>query len=182
MDDRGLILAVKNGDIEAFETLVKKYEAKALNFVFGITKDEPLSEEILQDAFLKIYKNIEEIDTARKFSSYFYTVLKNEAISALRKLKKEVNLTEIEFKLESGEDLVEKLHKKETRDLVAKTLGRLNDNYRRALHFYYFENLSYQEIANKMKVPVNTVRTFLNRGKRELRMNLESGIWNLGEK
>ena len=169
MDDKRLILAVKNGDIEAFETLVKKYEPKALNFTFGIVKDEPLAEEILQDTFLKIYKNIEKIDENRKFSSYFYTVLKNEALSALRGLRREVGLSEIEFKIESDEDLVEKVHQKDTRQKLLSALSRLKREHGEALRHFYFEDLSYEQIANKMDVPVNTVRTYLSRGKKELK-------------
>lgn len=168
-EDKDLILAVKAGDLDAFEALVKKYEGRALNFVFGITKDEPMSEEVLQDTFLKIYKNIDRIDISRKFSSYFYAILKNEAISALRKIKREVNLSEIEYKIESGEDLLEKIHIKETRVQIEAALGKLKAEYREVLKLYYFNDLSYSEIASKMKLPLNTVRTNLKRGKKELK-------------
>ncbi len=171
--DRELIVDVQNGNILAFETLVRRYEFPLLRFVARILNNEEDAQEVTQDTFLNVYKGIDRIDPTRKFSSYLYTAGKNLAITLLRAKKKEFPLNE-EI-LEDGEfDGYHKIIKEEEKDKVRKAISYLGKKYQKIVKLYYFNDLSYKEIAIKLSIPINTVRTHLRRAKGELRKVLEN--------
>lgn len=165
MEDRELIRQVQKGEIGAFEVLVKKYQKRLLNYVLIITKNKEDAQEVVQDAFFKLYRSIDRVDTSRKFSTYLFAIVKNTAFSFLRRRKREISLDEIqqvpapEEKLGSAEE-------------VKTALKKLPPKYSKAIRLYYFADLSYKEIAGKLKLPLNTVRTYLRRGKQQLKKSI----------
>src|SRR5437868_10882522 len=93
--DLELVLAIQEGDILAFEVLVKRYQYGLLAFTYRIVHDEATAQEVVQDAFVKVYKYVDRVDPARKFSTYLFEITKNTAISALRAKKHTVSLEEV---------------------------------------------------------------------------------------
>ena len=170
--DEELIDEIKQGNIFSFEILVIRYQKKLLNFTKGITKDKVAAEEIVQDTFFKIYQKINSIDTEKKFSSYLFKIAKNEAISFLRSKK---NHLVFEEEMVAGEDRV--YSTTESNDLKSwlnEKINKLEKKYRETLKLYYFEELSYQEIGDKLSLPINTVRTHLKRAKNYLKNIIEN--------
>ncbi|MBI5356632.1 RNA polymerase sigma factor [Candidatus Collierbacteria bacterium] len=169
--DEILIDKVKDGDVEAFEMLVKRYSGKILSFVFKILHDRYISEEVVQDSFFSLYKSINRVDTKRKFSSYLYKIAKNKAIEKFRTRKNQLALNE---EIVSGNDdnIYEKIIKSENKIRIRKAVDELEKKYRDPISLYFFENLSYDQIAEKLSIPVNTIRTRLKRGKTALRKKL----------
>ncbi len=172
--DEELVEKVQEGDILAFETLVKRYEARLLRFVERIVENEKDAEEIIQDAFLNIYKKIDNIDTKRKFSSYLYTVGRNQAISFLRGKKKELPLKEEIVGSGTPNDVFERIEIVENQERINKALSFLSGRYRKVIKLYYFRELSYKEIGHELSIPINTVRTHLRRGRQMLRKVFEN--------
>lgn len=169
--DEQLVDEVKNGNVEAFEILVKRYSGKIMAFVFRILRDKYLSEETVQDAFFSLYRSINRVDTQRKFSSYLYKIAKNKAIEKLRTRKNELALNE-EIAGGISDNIYEKIIKSENRARIRKAVDELDKKYKDPVNLYFFENLSYDQIAGKLSIPVNTVRTRLKRGKEALRKKL----------
>jgi RNA polymerase sigma-70 factor (ECF subfamily) len=165
--DEALVRQIQEGSILAFEILVKRYQTGLSHFVYRIVFDEKTAEEVVQDSFFSVYKSVDRIDTHRKFSTYLFTIAKNQAISALRSLKKTVSLEE-ETAIETDESIYEKLSAQERHDGIKTALGQISQHNRQIIELYYFADLSYEEIARKVKLPINTVRTRLRRGKAEL--------------
>jgi RNA polymerase sigma-70 factor, ECF subfamily len=166
--DEQLVTSVQNGSIHAYETLVRRYQHRLFVFALRIMNDPHAAEEVVQDAFLSIYRTIDRIDTDKKFSSYVYKITHNEAVSYLRSKKSTVPL---EDNIMTDEDitLYENLIQSEQRSQIRKAMDALEPRYKKVLELYYFDELQYDEIGKRLGLPVNTVRTHLRRAKVALR-------------
>lgn len=169
--DEELVDEIKQGEITAFEELVRRYEQRLVAFVFHIIENLQDAEDIVSEVLFKVYKTIDRVDIQRKFSSYVYQIAKNDAISYLRGKKYEISLEELEV-IDSDESVYEKLAKSEDAEMVKQAIRKLEKKYQLVIKLYYFEELSYEEIGKKLALPVNTVRTHLRRAKESLRRYL----------
>ena len=79
-----LITAHLNGDSRAFEVLVDRYQVRLLNFVYRMIGDRERAEDLVQEAFLRVYRHLDRFDPARKFSTWPYTIASNLAKNELR--------------------------------------------------------------------------------------------------
>ena len=162
--DEELILAIQQGDISAYEELVKRYQQGLYVFVVRILKDEAAARDIVQDSLVKVYQVIQSINTQKKFSTFLFEIAKNAAFSLLRKKKRIISLDAI-ADIEDDESFLEKYLKLDEQERVRSVVQSLEKKYSMVLSEYYFEDLSYEEIAKKTRLPINTVRTHVRRAK-----------------
>ena len=163
--DAELVGEVQDGEILAFEILVKRYQARLVRWVVRKGMNEEDAAEVVQDALLAVYRTIERVDVKQKFTTYLFAVVKNMAVSRLRRTKKEGPLPET---VAGDDDVVERVVAKEEGERVRKAVRNLPEKQRRVVELYYWENLRYEQIAQKLKTPINTVRTWLFRAKEKL--------------
>jgi len=164
--DEKLVTQVQQGNIFAFEQLVKRYQARLLRFARRIVYNELLAEEVVQDAFFSVYTHIHSVDPSKKFSSFLYAIVRNGAISALRRgPRKHASLDAVEHMVSDTVSPLEHLVKHEDHGRVRHAVRALRSVHRRVIEMHYFDELSYEAIARKLKLPVNTVRTHLRRAK-----------------
>lgn len=173
-------LALKDQD--QFVHLVERYEDRLLRYLRRFTGfDKDTSEDILQEVFIKVYKNLNNFDSDLSFSSWAYRIAHNEAINFLRKEQKfkvipledeegAINLIEI---LQSDVDIVRDFSKKELSTLVSKVLSMLSPKYREILIFKYLEEMNYAEISDVLKIPIGTVGTLISRAKDQFKLIAE---------
>lgn len=173
--DEDLVREIQNGNIFAFEVLVKRYQQRLLAFCQRILHDEFLAEEVVQDSLFKIYTTIDRIDTSRRFSVYAFEIAKNRAISVLRRQHQNVSLEDVVLASEDA-SFYEQLAQAEEASKIRQAVSQLSDNYRKIIKLYYFDNLSYEEIQKVLNIPLNTVRTHLRRAREALRKILENEI------
>src|SRR5260221_3171776 len=169
--DRELVLRIKSGDVLGFEVLVNKYQRSLYSFTNRIVKDDSATEDILQKTFLKIYKSIDRVDPDRKFSTYAFEIAKNTAISYLRTLRRQIPIDQIEIEL--SDSSFDSLVKEDKEKRVSVAITSLPKKYQKVIRLYYFSDLSYNEIGQKLKLPVNTIRTHLRRAKEILKKTLK---------
>ncbi|HUX80755.1 MAG TPA: sigma-70 family RNA polymerase sigma factor [Candidatus Paceibacterota bacterium] len=167
-------------DKEAFGLLIERYEKKLSRYCerlgVGVLEDR---EDILQNAFVKAYKNLNSFDPTLTFSSWMYRITHNEVMSFFRfkHARPQVVLSE------EGEALIMELSDENidtaqltelrlSRAVLAKAFAKLEPRYRDALTLRFFEDLSYAEMSDILEVPVGTVSTLLHRAKRALRKNI----------
>lgn len=161
---------------EAFGVLVDRYEARLARYVgrLGIYDQEDRL-DILQEIFLKVYRNLNDFDTSLQFSSWIYRIAHNEAISWFRKK----NVRPEGHLIAEGEEVLNLLSGKEdTQDVlfdkhinakeVNDALCRIDKKYRTAIILRFFEHKEYEEISDILQVPLGTVGTLLHRGKKQL--------------
>ncbi len=162
--DEELILAIQQGDISSYEQLVKRYQRGLYFFVMRILHDDAASADVVQDSLVKVYQIIDTIDTRRKFSTFLFEIAKNASFSILRKKQKIVSLDVI-GDIEDDKSFIENYLRQDIAERVHASVQSLAEKYKIVLQLYYFEDASYEEIAKKLRIPVNTVRTHLKRAK-----------------
>lgn len=164
-------------DTSAFTLLVVRYEEKLLRYVrrLGIRNAED-GEDVLQEIFIKVYKNLNAFDSSLSFSSWIYRIAHNEAISFYRKqtVRPEghqlPDSTDVltwlpEETIDSAERLFDA---KVNAVVVKKALAELDPKYRDAIILRYFEHKEYDEISDILKIPIGSVGTLIHRGKKQL--------------
>ena len=163
-------------DPNQYGLLVERYEPKLQRYIarLGVrVHDDQL--DVLQEIFIKAYRNLKGFDTSLSFSSWIYRIAHNEAISFYR--KKNVRpeghlvgdgdevLSFISSSLESSDVSFDKtINAKE----VEKALSRLDEKYREPIILRFFEHKEYDEISDILQIPIGSVGTLLHRGKKQL--------------
>jgi len=161
-------------DFNSYRYIIDRYEKRLLRYiqrVLYISKED--AEDILQEVFIKAYRNINGYDSKYSFSSWIYRIAHNEAISFLRKQKRSIessNDMDIFDTLPSDESIEDnflvELRKKEVR----KILKMLEPKYREPLILRYFEDMEYNEISDILHISIGNVSSLINRGKKKFKV------------
>lgn len=160
------IIAMSKKDVGNFKFLYERYKQKLEIYaikISGFSQEE--AEDIVQNSFIKIWGNLNNIDTSTKVSSFIYNVVHNETISEWRRKKKKLDPIEIkndsDLYIQSNEnDLSAEKNQK-----ISKILNLLSPNYREILILRYLENMDYEEISDILKIPMGTVAARVKRAK-----------------
>ncbi|MFA5942420.1 MAG: sigma-70 family RNA polymerase sigma factor [Candidatus Paceibacterota bacterium] len=167
-------------DKEAFAVLISRYEAKLLRYLerlgVGVREDR---EDVLQNVFVKAYKNLNGFDVTLSFSSWVYRIAHNEAMSFFRarRARPQVILTEASAILltelkDDGADTSLVAEARISREELARAFKKLPQVYQDVLTLRFFEDRSYTEMSDILEMPVGTISTLLHRAKRALRAAL----------
>lgn len=174
--DEQLASAVQRGDTERFGELVSRYEAKLLRYGRRFLSESADIEDIVQDAFLRAYENIQSYDPGQPFSPWMYRIAHNAFVNRLRKASRSpIALPDFDTLLAHSayEDPAPRERDQEDmKRLVEEGLQSLSPKYREALILYYLEELPYKEIAEVLQVPVGTVGIRLARAREALKKAL----------
>jgi len=160
------------GDIQAFREIYKVASSYVYNVAFRISSNKEEAEEITQDVFLKIHKNLKYFQFRCRIKTWIYRIAVNTAINAAKKrsgeLARRTDFNEDILYRPSSEVLEQRLDKEENEALVNKLLRVLNPQQRACVVLRDIEGLSYKEIAQALKVNINTVRSRLKRARQAL--------------
>lgn len=171
-DEEILALSVKHPSL--FALLVRKYEAPFMRKAMGIVHEETAAEDIVQEAFTKIYLNAKKFtpQEGASFSSWGYRILINTALTQYQKRKRDgqrtMQLDEEIWALIPDRNL-KQFEKKELIDLVASVLSRMPDSFAKALSNFFIEGKSQEEIADEEGVSVGAIKTRVHRAKAEFK-------------
>ncbi|MCA9363035.1 sigma-70 family RNA polymerase sigma factor [Candidatus Kaiserbacteria bacterium] len=159
-----------------FGDIVDRYEAKLKRYITRLGVRNPDDQlDVLQEIFLKVYRNLNGFDTSLKFSSWIYRIAHNEAVSWYRKR----NVRPEGHLIADSEEIISFLGSKDEgadvvfdKDINSKVLNEalhnIDEKYREALILRFFEHKEYEEISDILKIPVGSVGTLLHRGKKQL--------------
>ena len=167
-------------DKDAFAQLISRYEAKLGRYLerlgMGVREDR---EDILQNVFIKAYRNLNSFDPALSFSSWIYRIAHNEAMSFFRarRARPQVVLSEdSEFLMselrDEHADSAGAAERRLSREELSRALAVIDSHYREVLILRFFDDRSYTEISDILQVPLGTVSTLIYRAKRALRAAL----------
>ena len=175
--DEELVIIIREKDQELYTEIVKRYEEKLRRYALVFVHDTDKADDVLQNTFLKAFINLKSFNTKKKFSSWIYRILHNEAINNIKKYKKEVSIDsipEIKDMVSEKDSPEDDLEKKEIREIMKRKLDKLPLKYSEPLALFYLEERSYEEIGDIMRLPVGTVGTRINRGKAQLKKSLNN--------
>ncbi len=171
--DAELVARYRAGEPEAFRELVNRHTPALYNLVYAFTGDRAESEHLTQETWLRVWSALARIQLDRPLKPYLLRVAINLCRTwAARKRMAwlSVDADEIQDLLaDESEDVFERLSKSELQRCVRAAIEKLPPLYRTVLVLRYSEDLSYEEIAEALNLPLNTVRTHLRRAKAKLR-------------
>lgn len=159
LSDKEVITRVKNGEIDYFYYIVKKYTVQILTFVTKKLSNREDAEDIVQNSFLHFYKAINRFDQNKQIQPYLYQIVRNELKMLWRSRKITISLDEKIVADKEQEDL-------DIED-IERHLNKLPLEQKKTLQLVS-EGYSYKEIAKNLKRPLNTVRTIIRRARLQL--------------
>jgi RNA polymerase sigma-70 factor, ECF subfamily len=176
LSDNELVKIVREKDQERYAEIVERYQTRLFVYIYRLVGNKEEAEDLLQDVFVKAYRNLNSYDTERKFSSWIYRIAHNEAVNYIKRksLKRFISLetiTTTKDKLDSSsiEEGADKAWlRKEVSKEVSDAIDRLPFKYKQVLTLRYYSEQSYEEIGEILGKPVNTVGTLINRAKKKL--------------
>ncbi len=164
-----IIIKASRGDIDAFEKIYKVASNYVYNIAFRITNNKEEAEDVTQSVFLKVYNNLKDFRFRSDIKTWIYRITVNLAINASKKRSKELNrrtdYNEDILYRPTSEVLKERLDKEENEILVKRLLTLLNPEQRACVVLRDIEGLSYKEIADALRININTVRSRLKRAR-----------------
>lgn len=172
LDDEELVELVRTQDQELYSEVVRRYQDKLVRYATSLIQDEDKAADVVQEAFIKAFVNLKGFNLKKKFSSWIYRIVHNEAINYLKKHKREISLENnqwIERTVDSGQDIEKDFNRKEAEKMLYQSLNELPLKYRSPLTLFYLEEKSYEEISDVLRIPVGTVGTRISRGKKLMR-------------
>ena len=168
MDDGETIRRVLDGQTDCFGVLVEKYQRKIVGMIYHMTRDHHLSEDLGQDVFLEVYRNLLSFNPARgAFSTWIYRIAQNKTLNAIKR-KKPVYLSEIP-EAAGARNAFHEVAAGELHAEFDRILDRLPVKQRIAFVWAEIEQLSYQEIAEMEGVSIGTVKSRINSARQQLR-------------
>ena len=179
-DDRTLVSAALR-DRNAFALIVRRFEPPLSRYVRRLLgRSGQSAEDVLQDVFIKAYVNLNDYDRSRPFSPWLYKIAYNEAMGFLRKRRAEPyaisgdeGMRMLQGVLDDA-DAPAALDQSRMETWIHDALGGLDRRYRDVLVLRFLEEKSYDEISEILEIPMGTVATLINRGKKRLKRNLEA--------
>jgi len=174
--DNELVRIVREADPQRYSEIIDRYQGKLFAYLYRLIGDREEAEDLLQDVFIKAYRNLFSYDTDRKFSSWIYRIAHNEAVNHIKRksLKRFIsleNVTSTKDKLDassSEEDAQTSWIRKEIGKEVDTAINRLPFKYKQVLVLRYYSDKSYEEISEILGKPINTVGTLIKRAKNKL--------------
>lgn len=179
-----LIEKAKNGDIEAFENLIRQSEKIVYNIAYRMLNNSEDVKDISQEVFIKVYKNLKNFDEKSTFSTWIYRIAVNTCIDEMRKRKGKQTIS-IEEDIQQEDGTVKKqipiqtktpeedYIKKEQKEELLSAVEELSQTHKTVLTLRDLEGFSYAEIAEITETSVGTVKSRLSRAREQLKNILE---------
>ncbi len=178
------IRQVLKGDQEAFGEVVEIYRDRICSLCYRMLGNRHEAEDIAQEAFVRAYVNIESFQLNRKFSTWLYRIATNLCIDRIRKKKPDYfldaeiagteGLTLYSQLAAAGKTPDAEVETLELQEIVQNEILRLPDKYRSVIILRYIDDLSLNEIAEVLEMPLGTVKTRIHRGREALRKKLHN--------
>ena len=182
-EDSGSVSLCKNGDIDAFEFLVKKHQKRMLNIAFRMIGNYEDACEVVQDAFISAHKNIRKFEEKARFSTWVCTIVMNLSKNRIKQLRirgsheafsiDDPVLTEDGLmnrtQLSDEPSILEKLEKKNIQQKVQGCIDSLENEFREVIVLRDIQGFPYDEISDMLKIPEGTAKSRLFRARSVLR-------------
>lgn len=169
-EDVGLLVAVRAGDLRAFERLYRRYQPRLARFVANIVRSTPVVEEVVNDTLMVVWQRPHSFAGASKFSTWLYAIAYRKALRARhrRPLPQDDPALLITSEAEPDHALV----RERARAVLLEAMRALSPEHRTVVDLTYFHESGYREIAEIMNCPVDTVKTRMFHARRHLRRKL----------
>ncbi len=167
--DQPYIEKTLRGDTQAFSVLVDRYKHMVFTLALRIVKNNEDAEEVAQDTFVKMYKQLPQFKGDAKFSTWLYKIAYYGSLDVLKKQKRNRETSSIEsFKEAYSREEGEALELQDRQKLVKEAIQKLHGEDALVITLFYFEECSLEEISKIMNLSVNTLKVRLFRSRKKL--------------
>jgi RNA polymerase sigma-70 factor (ECF subfamily) len=181
-DDQTLIAKAQEGDLHSFDLLVKRYQRRVYSLAYRMVKNHDAADDIAQDTFIKAYSSIKSFKLGYAFYTWLYRICMNLSINYLKRQKFMISESQFEEETSPLEreaadgDPLSLLVKKEQEKKIEQAIDLLPPKYRTVFVLRVYEDLSYEEIAQVLKISLGTVMSRLFRARGRLQGLLKDAI------
>ncbi len=181
ISDEDLIEKFQRGDIYAYELIVKRYKDQLLNFVYRFLGNQEEAEDVVQETFLRVYRNRHAYQRVAKFSTWIYTIAGNLARTELRRRNRRrifslsnMGVDDKEYEISDEFSSPEKhTNTVLSEEIIQKEINKLSPKFREVIILRDIQELSYEEISKIIRVPIGTVKSRVNRARLRLQSRLK---------
>ncbi|HDQ45306.1 MAG TPA: sigma-70 family RNA polymerase sigma factor [bacterium] len=178
--DEELILRFQGGDLYAFEQIVRRYKEPLINFVYHFLGDRVDAEDVVQETFLRVYRNKHLYRNIAKFSTWIYTIASNLAKTELRRRRRrrlfsisQMGFDNRDYDLPSGDATPEGIVDGGMKEsIIRKAIETLPTKFKEVVILRDVQEFSYEEIGEILDIPIGTVKSRVNRGRSRLQKKL----------
>jgi RNA polymerase sigma factor (sigma-70 family) len=181
-EDRELIARARKGDEAAYRALLTKYEHAVFNICLRMVRNREEAQDLAQDAFTKVFSMLERYNPTYAFSSWLFKITSNLCIDSIRKRRVDTlpmdepvhgEQGEYERQYESpSDDPSQVFDKREKMRMLSEAVDALPEHYRIMIVLRHQEDLSYEEIAQTLDLPLGTVKARIHRAREMLKHRL----------
>jgi RNA polymerase sigma-70 factor (ECF subfamily) len=178
LQDEKYVEDALKGDQRAYQKLTEKYRRPLQYHVNKMVKESEQVEDLVQEAFIKAFKNLDSYNSSYAFSTWLYRITTNHTIDYLRKKKLKTTSIDKPIKTREGEMSFElpdehaetdrKIIRKQRKKIITHAIENLPEKYRQVIEMRHIEELSYQEIADELDLPLGTVKAHIFRAREML--------------
>ncbi|HEY0908230.1 MAG TPA: sigma-70 family RNA polymerase sigma factor [Candidatus Paceibacterota bacterium] len=180
--DSDLVIAHKKGDEQAFAELASRYMRRVYGFAYRLVGDDSLAEDATSETFIKAWRHIDSFDESKSFAAWVFAIARNATFDILRK-RKDVAFSRFadrDAEDDMGDSVVDEADLPDinfdrgiSRDILEKSLAQLSPVRRSIVLLHDTDDLTFEEIAKVMDMPMNTAKSHYRRALKALRAMLE---------
>ena len=178
--DAALIESVKKGDTQAFRQLVDKYKDVSLSLACSILKDKEKAEDVLQNAFMKVFQKANSFKHQSAFSSWLYRIVVNTAYNELKRNRSYLDLDDLNSIESQANDksAIQFLKEEEQKKYVILALDRLKADEALVLRLFYLCDMSLKEVQKITNFTSSKIKVDLHRGRKNMEIVLKGLLGN----
>jgi RNA polymerase sigma-70 factor (ECF subfamily) len=171
MDDHELIACAQQGDRQAFTELVIRHQEGIVGLIYRMCGDLRLAEDAAQEAFVRVWQNLDRYKPGHAFRSWLYRIAANAALDFLRRERPTTEIDSLSL-IHPGAGPERSAEKNQQAAHVRSAIAQLSEPLRMVLILREYQELTYQEIAETLNIPLGTVMSRLNAARVQLRQEL----------
>ena len=171
-NDETLVSLVLAGNHHAYEGLVLRHERRVLNAAYAVTQNYHMAEDAAQDAFVTAFIKLNLLHDPSKYGAWTCRIAKNCAKNMLVRVREYIELEIVENAVPSSMNIEDEFIASEENEALHDSVARLPERARDIIRLHYFEDLPVAAIAERLMIPVGTVKWQLHEGRRRLRKEL----------
>lgn len=184
LDDLELVKRAKKNDPKAFERLLQKYRKSVYYMLLKMVNNTDDAEDLTQEAFAKAFNSLAKFDSKYAFSTWLFRIATNNCIDFIRKKRIQTVSIDTSYENDEGDSMSfdirdtslnpnEVMLKQQRKEYLKKAVERLPAKYKRLVDLRYFQELSYEEVATELELPLGTVKAQLFRARELLSQELK---------
>ena len=172
--EQALIERARRGNHDAFAALVDEHQHYVYNLALRLVKDENEALDLTQETFVRAWKALPNFKGQSQFRTWLYRIVTNLCYNRLPNLRRSLNDLgdDVMDEIPNQDSPVSEIESNEAKEYLHRAIGDLDENYRLLITLRYQNELSYDEIASTLNLPLGTVKTGIFRAKEQLRKSL----------